>query len=69
MKSTSIPVRVILITLFSFGLYASFEFYRVCMANEELKQDIQGMDEYEVCQYAANEFDMEMVKKMGCLDS
>ncbi len=34
----------------------------------KLEQDVKGMTEYEVCQYAATHYDEEMVKNMGCLD-
>ncbi len=33
-----------------------------------LEQAIQGMNEYEVCQYAVKNYDEKMVEKMGCMD-
>ncbi len=42
--------------------------YRVNVDNVALEKAVQGMSEYEVCQFAANNYDEKMVKDMGCMD-
>ncbi len=42
--------------------------YKVNLDNVALEKSIQGMSEYEVCQFAANHYDEKMVKDMGCMD-
>ncbi len=48
--------------------YGASTFYQAQQAQEEFKQRIQGMGEYELCQLADTEFSIKMVEDMGCLD-
>ena len=42
--------------------------YKANLDRVALEEAIQGMSEYEVCQFAANHYDEKMVKDMGCMD-
>ena len=43
-------------------------YYQMQVYQGKLKQDIRGLTEYELCMYAYEKFDIEMVKKMGCVN-
>ena len=51
--------------LLTVGLIA---YYQVQVHQSQLEQDIQGLSEYQLCMYAYEKFDIEMVKKMGCVN-
>ncbi len=55
-------VMAILLTL---GLNA---YNQVQVFQTELKQDVQGLSEYELCMYTYDKFDIEMLKQMGCVN-
>jgi len=41
-------------------------FYELGSKEATLKIDIEGLDEYELCQYANEKFGMGMAEDMGC---
>ena len=61
-------IKVIALPLVIFGAYGGFEVYQVHSKNIEFDARIQGMTQYEVCQVAYEEFGIEAVKEIGCLD-
>ncbi len=58
-------MAVVMVTLLALGAIA---YYQVQVFQAELEQDVQGLSEYELCMYAYDKFDIEMVKKMGCVN-
>jgi|GEM_PF-2892876 len=50
-------------------IYGAYNFYLEHSKQLILEKRIQGMDEYQVCQLAFEEFGLKMAKDMGCLDS
>ncbi len=62
-KVTLSPIAVMAI---SFGGYF---FYELESNEATLKADIEGLDEYELCQYAYEKHGMNMIKDMGCTDN
>ncbi len=53
------------VCVFVFSAYVA---HQTKLKLDLLEQEVQGMSEYEVCQYATKNFEMAMVKDMGCLD-
>ncbi len=45
-----------------------FGYYQLEVKQAQFNKDIQGLSEYELCMYAYEKFDIEMVKKMGCVN-
>jgi len=62
-------IKVIVLPLVLFGAYSGFQFYQSHAKTVEFKERIQGMNEYQVCQVAYEEFGIEMAKEVGCLDA
>jgi len=60
-------LAAIAIPILAFALYVAYSFYQLHLKELAFDQRVQGMSEYEVCQLAAKEFGMVMVKEMGCL--
>ena len=52
-----------------FGAYSGFQFYQSHAKTVEFKERIQGMNEYQVCQVAYEEFGIDMAKEVGWLDN
>jgi len=48
-----------------FGAYSGFQFYQSHAKTVEFKERIQGMNEYQVCQVAYEEFGIDMAKEVG----
>jgi len=68
----SIKSRLINLVIASLSLlliYGAYNFYLVHSKQLILEKSIQGMDEYQVCQLAFEEFGVKMAKDMGCLDN
>jgi len=68
----SIKSRLINLVIASLSLlliYGAYNFYQAHLKQLILEKRIQGMDEYQVCQLAFEEFGLEMSKYMGCLDN
>ncbi len=60
-------IALVSVPLIIFLIYSSHSFYQAQLKKRAFQQKIQGMDEYELCQLAVNEFGMKMVVDMGCL--
>jgi len=50
-------------------IYGAYKFYQVHSKQLTLEKRIQGMNEYQVCQLAFENFGLKMAKDMGCLDN
>ncbi|MEY8205397.1 MAG: hypothetical protein RPR40_10015 [Bermanella sp.] len=61
-------LKVIALPLVIFGAYSGYLFYQSHLENIAFDERIQGMSEYEVCQVAFEEFSLDTVKEIGCLD-
>lgn len=64
-KFRVLPVLVLAIA--GFGVAMGYGAYQGSLKQFAIDQDIQGMDEFEVCYYALKKFGAEMMKDMGCL--
>jgi len=61
-------IKLVMASLTLLLIYGAYNFYQVQSKQFILENRIQGMDEYQVCQLAFEEFGLKMAKDMGCLD-
>lgn len=59
-------MAVISLSLVMLAAYVASTYYQTQLEQEAFSQRIQGMNEYELCQLAADEFSMKVVEDMGC---
>ena len=61
---TKVTISLIMAIAISFGGYF---FYEIKSREAALNVDIEGLDEYELCQYAYEKFGIKGVKEIGCI--
>ncbi len=62
-KATKITLSLTVATTISFGGYFLYE---TKSREAALKTNIEGLDEYELCQYTYEKFGMKGVEEIGC---
>ncbi len=63
---TKATLALIAVMAISFGGYF---FYELKSNEATLKADIEGFDEYELCQYTYEKFGMKGVEEIGCTEN
>ncbi len=60
--------RVLTVLIVALLTMVFIAYYQVRVYQFQLEQDVKGLAEYELCMYGYEKFDIEMVKKMGCVN-